>query len=256
MRIPNNTLLQGLRRELERVLPPSNTLALGKRAARFSGRREVALGLSTYAGYLLVRALVVDDRGRERAARNARRVCELEQRLGLHVGPRVQSRLLPHRRLLAALGVGYVAANVLVTVGWLMLLYRRRDPRFHRLRRALVLATLGAQPAYLVFPCAPPRTQDGFVDTVNDVLDLDSGLIVRLYNPIAAMPSMHMSFAVVTGVGMAEAGRSRWTRTLGVAYPLSIFGVVLGTANHYVLDGVAGSALALAGLRLSRALEV
>lgn len=220
----------------------------------FSARREVALGLGTYAAYLLVRRLVVTDRGYELAERNARRVCKLEERLGIHFGPRIQKLLLPRRRLLVALNVSYVTLNVVLTVGWLMHLYRRRDPEFHRLRRAAVLATLGAQPAFLLFPCGPPRSLDGFVDTVSDVMDLDSGIVVQLYNPIAAMPSIHMAFAVVSGVGMAQVGRSRLTRTVGALYPLGVFGTVLGTANHYVLDGIAGSALALAALRASRAL--
>jgi hypothetical protein len=215
----------------------------------------VALGLGVYASYLLVRRLVVSDRGYELAERNARRVCELEERLRIHLGPRVQRLLLPRRRLLVALNVSYVTLNVVLTVGWLMLLYRRRDPDFHRLRRAALLTTLGAQPVFLLFPCGPPRSLDGFVDTVGDVLDLDSGIVVQLYNPIAAMPSIHMAFAVVTGVGMAQAGRSRLTRALGAIYPLGVFGTVLGTANHYVLDGIAGSGLALAALRMSRALE-
>jgi hypothetical protein len=234
-----------MRPAVERILRASNTVLFGR---RFEARRETALGLGTYACYLFVRAIVVNDAGRERAARNARRVRELEQRLGIHIGPRIQRRLLPRRRLLAAVGVGYVAANVLVTVGWLAVLYRRRDPCFHRLRAALVVSTLAAQPAFLLFPCAPPRSLDGFVDTVRDVIDLDSGLLVRLYNPLAAMPSMHVSFAVVTGAGLAQAGRSRWTRALGPAYPAAVFGAVLGTANHFALDGIAGAALAAAAL--------
>jgi PAP2 superfamily len=213
------------------------------------------VGLGTYAVYLLVRRAVVTDSGHERAARNARRVCELEERLGIHLGPRLQRVLLPHRRLLAVLNVSYVTLNVLLTVGWLMLLYRRRDSHFHRLRRAAAIATLAAQPAFLLFPCGPPRSLDHFVDTVGEVLDLDSGLVVRLYNPIAAMPSIHMAFAVVTGAGLAQAGRSPLTRAFGRLYPAAVLGVVVGTANHYVLDGVAGGVLALAALRLSGRLE-
>lgn len=222
---------------------------------RFSARREAAIGLGTYGAYLLVRKLVVNDRGYERAARNAQRVCAAERRLGIHVGPDLQRRLLPRRKLLASLNVSYVTLNVVLTVGWLILLFRRRDPEFTVLRRATALATLGALPVFVAFPCDPPRTLDHFVDTVNDVLDLDSGFVVRLYNPIAAMPSIHMAFAVVTGVGMARAGRTPATRAFGLVYPAGVLGIVLGTANHYVLDGIAGSALALAALRLSRTLE-
>lgn len=222
---------------------------------RFSLAREAAVGLGSYAAYLGVRALVMRNGGRVRAARNATRLCELEERLGLHVESRVQARLLGHRRLLAALSVSYVTLNVVLTVGWLAHLYRRRDPSFHRLRRAAALSLVAASPVFLVFPCDPPRTLERFVDTVGEVLDLDSGPVVRLYNPVAAMPSIHLAFAVVTGAGLVEAGRSPLVRALGFAYPPLVFGTVVATANHYVLDGIAGSCLAVAALRVSRALD-
>jgi PAP2 superfamily protein len=221
----------------------------------FRGRREVAIGLATYATYLGVRAAVFHDRGRERAARNCRRLVAAEQAVGLDVEQRVQSLALRTPRLVTALNLGYVTLNVGLTVGWLMLLYRRRDPAFHRLRRALVLATLGAQPIFFVFPCDPPRSLDHMVDTVSDVLDLDSGLVVRLYNPIAAFPSIHLAFAVVTAAGLRERARSRLVRRAARAYPPTVFATVVATGNHYVLDGIAGSALAAVALRLSRALD-
>jgi hypothetical protein len=218
---------------------------------RFSGRREAAIGLGAYAVYLGVRALVANERGRARAAANARRVCELEERLGLNVEPRVQALLLPRRRTLAALNVAYVTLNVGLTVGRLAQLFRRRDPEFHRLRRAAVLSLLGACPVFLVFPCDPPRSLDGFVDTVGDVFDLDSGLVAQLYNPIAAMPSIHCAFAVVTGAALQTGSPA--VRLFGLVYPPAVFGTVVATANHYVLDGIAGSAIALAALRVARA---
>lgn len=221
---------------------------------RFSGRREAAIGLGTYAVYLGVRALVLRAGGRERAAANCRRIVALEERLGLHLEPRLQALALRAPRLLAVLNVGYVTLNVALTVGWLMLLHRRRDPGFHRLRRALVLATLGAQPGHLLFPCNPPRSLDHMVDTVGEVLDLDSGLVVRLYNPVAAFPSIHLAFAVVTASGLRERARSPVVRSLAPVYPPAVFATVVATANHYVLDGIAGSALAAAALRLSRRL--
>lgn len=218
----------------------------------FSGRREAAIGLGAYAVYLAVRALVLDDDGRARAERNARRLVALERRLGLDVEPRVQAVCLVRPRTLRALNVSYVTLNVALTVGWLGLLFRRRDPRFHRFRGAAALSLLGACPVFYAFPCAPPRSLDGFVDTVRDVFDLDSGPVVHVYNPIAAMPSIHLAFAVVTGAAMRETARSRVVRALGAVYPPAVFGTVVATANHYVLDGIAGSALALAALRVAR----
>jgi PAP2 superfamily len=219
---------------------------------RFSGRREAVLGLGAYAVYLGVRALAVNERGRGRADENARRVVRLERRLSLDIEPQVQKLFLRRPRTLALLNVSYVTLNVALTVGWLTLLFRRRDPEFHRLRRAAALSLVGACPVFLFFPCAPPRTLDDYVDTVNEVLDMDSGFVSYVYNPIAAMPSIHLAFAVVTAAGLRQTARSPLVRALGVAYPAAVFGTVVATANHYVLDGIAGSALAAVALRLAR----
>jgi PAP2 superfamily protein len=224
---------------------------------RFSRRREVAIGLGVYAVYLTVRRLVVDEDGRRKAARNAERIVALERRLGIHSEPELQALLLPRRRFVAVLNVAYVTLNVGLTVGWLMRLFHRRDPEFHRLRRAAALATLGAQPAFLFFPTAPPRSLDHFVDTIADVsgVDLDDGLVAQLYHPLAAMPSIHIAYAVITAAGIAQTSRAPLARALAPAYPPAVAFVIFVTANHYVLDALAGAALGLAGLRLARALE-
>jgi hypothetical protein len=227
------------------------------RTRPFSGRREVAIGLGVYGAYLLVRRLVVNEAGRTRAAANAERIVAVERRLGLHVEPELQALLLPRRRLVAVLNVAYVSLNVGLTVGWLIRLFRGRHPDFHRLRRAAALATLGAQPVFLFFPVAPPRTLDHFVDTIADVsgVDLDAGVIAKLYDPIAAMPSIHITYAVITAAGIAQTSRSPLARALAPAYPPLVALVIFATANHYVLDAIGGAALGLGALRLARMLD-
>jgi hypothetical protein len=224
------------------------------RARTFSGRREAAIGLGMYAIYLLVRNAVVNDGGRAQARRNAERIVAAERRLRIHVEPELQQVLLPRTRLIAVLNVTYAVANVGLTVGWLVRLFFQRRPEFHRLRRAAVLTTLGAQPVFLLFPTAPPRTLDHLVDTIAEVsgFDLDSGLIAKLYDPIAAMPSIHVAYAVVTATGIAETSRSPLARRFAPAYPPLVALTVLATANHYVLDAVAGAALGFTSLRLTR----
>ncbi len=157
---------------------------------------------------------------------------------------------------MAVLNVAYVTLNVGLTVGWLIRLFRRRHPDFHRLRRAAALATLGAQPVFLFFPVAPPRTLDHFVDTIADVsgVDLDRGLVAELYDPIAAMPSIHVAYAVVTAAGIAATAGSPLVRILVPGYPPVVALVIFATANHYVLDAVAGVALAAVALRVARRL--
>jgi hypothetical protein len=94
------------------------------------------------------------------------------------------------------LNAGYAALNVAFSVGWLALLHARRDPGFARERRAALGAFLGALPVFLAFPTAPPRTQEGYVDTLGEAgIDIEHPLLVRFYNPVAALPSQHAAFA-------------------------------------------------------------
>jgi len=122
------------------------------------GRREVAIGLDSYAAYLLVRRLVWNDAGRRRALANAERIVHLEQRLGVDIEPAVQRAAMRLPKLVDALNAAYAAGNVTLSVGWLVRLYRRRDPSFVRERRAAVLAFAGALPVFAAFPTAPPSS--------------------------------------------------------------------------------------------------
>ena len=218
---------------------------------RFSQRREVTLGLAVYALYLLVRRLVLSAEGRARARRNGQRIVRIEERLGIHVEPAVQRGLLRFPRLVHGLNIGYALFNVSLTVGWLLVLYRRRDPDYHRLRRACLLAHAAAEPVFLLFPTAPPRVLDGFVDTLSEVsgVDLEHPFLVRFYNPVAAMPSLHVAFAVLTGAAIAERTDSVAVKSAAYAYAPVVSLVVAGTGNHYVLDAVAGAALGLGARR-------
>lgn len=220
----------------------------------WSGRREAAIGLSTYALYLLVRRAVLARDGERRALANARRVQALERRLGIAIEPAVQAAFVHRRATVVGLDVAYVTLNVVLTVGWLALLHRRRDQAFHRLRRAAVLVTLGAQPAFLALPTAPPRRLDGVVDTAARSLpiSLDQGIVVQLYNPIAAMPSIHMAYAVVTAAGIAGHAAGAPARAAAAAYPAGVLVMILATGNHFVLDAAAGLALAVGALRAAQ----
>jgi hypothetical protein len=215
--------------------------------------REAAIGISVYGVYLLVRRRVLASRGRERGLEAAERLRAAEERLGLDCEQAVQRVALRMPRLLDGLNVGYAVFNVGLTVGWLVLLYRSRDPAYGRLRRACVLAHLGAQPVFLLAPVSPPRTLPRFVDTLAEGsgLDLEHPLLVRFYNPVAAMPSLHLAFAMVTASAAAERASFRPARSLARTYPPVVAVVVIATGNHFVLDCVAGAALGAAAWRLA-----
>ena len=63
---------------------------------------------------------------------------------------------------------------------------------------------------YVVFPTAPPRLSGvGIADTISGGhVDLNKGLVSSLYNPFAAVPSMHVGYALIVGASLA---RSRST---------------------------------------------
>jgi hypothetical protein len=213
--------------------------------SRFSVRRELGLGLAAYGLYLLVARIVLRRNGRARARENAHRIVACEEGLRVKVEPDVQRVLLRYPRLVHGLNVGYGLFNVTLTVGWLVLLFRRRDDGYHRFRRTCLLTYVGAQPVFLLLPTAPPRVLDGFVDTLSEIsgLDLEHPFLLRFYNPVAAMPSLHVAFAVVTGAEIAARSDSVLVRTAARSYAPLVATVVAGTGNHYVLDAVAGAAL-------------
>jgi membrane-associated phospholipid phosphatase len=67
-----------------------------------------------------------------------------------------------------------------------------------------------------------------------------------LYNPYAAMPSLHVGFAVFVGIGVIAIGQRYRHWVIGITFPLLMSIAVVGTANHYILDVVAGATLAFA----------
>ena len=95
----------------------------------------------------------------------------------------------------------------------------------------------------------------GLEDTVTEQthINLTSDLLGSLYNPIAAVPSMHFGYALVVGSLVALLARQPLLRVLGVLYPPLILLVIVATGNHFILDAVAGAAVVLAAWLASHA---
>jgi hypothetical protein len=62
-------------------------------------------------------------------------------------------------------------------------------------------------------------------------------------NQLAAMPSLHVGWALWCAWVVFTLTERRWVRIAAIAYPIGTTLVVVGTANHYVLDAVAGIAV-------------
>lgn len=218
-----------------------------------STRRELGIGIAGYGAYLLARHQVWNDAGRQRAQRNSARVIDAERQAGVFVEQRVQAAAGRWPRFAHVLNVGYAAANVTLSIGWLYVLYRRGDIAYARERRAVVAAWAAAIPVFAAFPVAPPRKVEGFIDTLLEHgIDIERPALVRWYNPIAAMPSYHVAFSMVTGIGLAGRARSTFGRLAWTSYPGAVGAIVVATGNHYVADVAAGAALGALARRISR----
>ncbi|MGW0772405.1 phosphatase PAP2 family protein [Streptomyces sp. NPDC002835] len=157
----------------------------------------------------------------------------------------------------------YASLHYVVTPAVLVWLFRRRPLRYRAARTWLMVSTLLGLVGFTLMPTCPPRLLDaahGFVDTMAQYssygwwgteASAPRGL-GGMTNQYAAMPSLHVGWALWCGVMLWRHGRTPLLRALAVGYPLLTTIVVMGTANHYFLDAVAGAAVMGVGALLTR----
>ncbi|MDH2416322.1 phosphatase PAP2 family protein [Nocardioides sp. CER19] len=226
-----------------------------RRASRASrirpGARELAVLGLLYVAYSLVRVLASDDL--VSAASHAADILHLEQMLHLDVERWLNDFFYAHHVLEVGASFYYAAAHYLVTPAVLFWLWRRHRAHYLGARRALAGASLVALALFLIVPTEPPRLFGGYHDLL--ALTADVGWwstsasapqgLGDLTNQLAAMPSMHVGWALWCALVVATCARSRILRIAGWAHPLLTALVVVGTGNHWILDAVVGAAIVL-----------
>jgi hypothetical protein len=124
-------------------------------------------------------------------------------------------------------------------------------PDLYRKLRDTVLATwMLSVPVFAIFPVAPPRLAGiGMLDTISEStgMALDSRFATALYNPLAAVPSLHAGFAFAVSVALVVALRRPAARWLAAAWTPIVGLSVVATGNHYLFDIAAGVAITLLG---------
>jgi hypothetical protein len=148
------------------------------------------------------------------------------------------------------LGIAYIAMHFIGTGAFLVWLHRRHPERFPLVRNTLIGATGLALVSYILYPVAPPRLADlGFIDTVSHSakVNLSSDLLGSLYNPFAAVPSLHFGYALLVGITIAMIARGRLARVFGWSYPVVMLLVIVATGNHFFFDAAAGALAIAAG---------
>ncbi|WP_326697652.1 phosphatase PAP2 family protein [Streptomyces sp. NBC_01754] len=222
---------------------------------------ELPLIAVVYGLYSLGRLLVHEDI--PAAVEHGLAILRLEKALHLNAEHPLNRLLTEHPSLGVPADFAYASLHYVVTPAVLVWIFRRRSAAYRAARTWLMTSTLLGLIGFTLMPTCPPRLLDarhGFVDTMAQYsqygwwgtgASAPRGLS-GMTNQYAAMPSLHVGWALWCGVLLWRHGRHPLVRAAGVAYPLVTVLVVMGTANHYFLDAVAGAAVMGVGALLTR----
>jgi membrane-associated phospholipid phosphatase len=205
-----------------------------------------------YGAYALIRGLWGGSLavGRE----NAAQIISLERDWGIDIEPTVQHFFIQHGLGMPFWNALYVGSQVVVLPLTLFLVFRFARAAYPFARNLVLLSWTGGLIWYALQPVAPPRlTGLGYVDTVTaqTFVHLDSWFVQLFYNPIAAMPSLHVGMAPVVGWALWKLTSRVWTRLIGLAYPVLVTVAVVVTGNHFVLDVAGGLVVVLPAAGIS-----
>ncbi|MFG1813543.1 phosphatase PAP2 family protein [Kribbella sp. NPDC049174] len=210
---------------------------------------EIALILTAIALYFGVRGLM--ETRVDLAYRNAERVVDLERSAGVFVEPGLQAAIADHGWLPEAVSYVYIYGHwpvLAVTLLWLLVRHRDEYPRF---RNAMLISGAIGLVIFAMFPVSPPRflPEYGFVDTVTAETSAYRVLQPPAFvNQYAAVPSLHLGWNLLMGIAWASLAGHWIGRMFGWLMPVAMLASIVLTANHYLVDGLAGGAIALFAL--------
>ncbi|MFB6990374.1 phosphatase PAP2 family protein [Streptomyces sp. NPDC056304] len=221
---------------------------------------ELPLLALVYAAYSAGRLVVRGDVST--AVDHGLRILDLEKTLHINFEHPLNRLFTAHSSIGIPADFVYASLHYLVTPAVLVWLFRRREALYRRARTWLMTSTLLGLIGFTLLPTCPPRLLDathGFVDTMaqyssygwwGNGASAPRGMS-GMTNQYAAMPSLHVGWALWCGILLWRHGRHPLVRAAGVVYPLVTTFVVMGTANHYFLDAVAGAAVMGVGALLA-----
>ena len=239
--------------------------ALGSRWSALPGGlreflRELAIVAAAGLLYFLVRG-AVQDRAEEAFAR-ARALLDLEQRLGIAWETAIHKAALSADWIVDLANSVYFWGHMPLLIALALWLWFRRRDVWRGLRAALLASALLGIACYVIWPTAPPRLMPelGYIDTLalRAAASYQAQEVGPFVNPYAALPSLHVGWALLAGAACArlargEAGPRRilWL-LLALAIPASQTWAVVATANHWLLDAAAGAAVVALAALISR----
>ena len=207
--------------------------------------RQLALFAGAYYLYRIVRGIV--DGQASLAFENARNLVDAERALGLFFEPGLQAWAEGQQWILTFANWMYVNSHFVITTTFLIWLYIARNHAYYFVRNMFMVAMGLALVGYVAYPTAPPRFMPewGFSDSVAEFVGETADQSANvLYNPFAAVPSMHVAFALMIAIPAIILVKHRVLKVLWGLYPLVVTFVVMVTANHFWLDAALGAVVA------------
>ncbi|TWE10081.1 PAP2 superfamily protein [Rudaeicoccus suwonensis] len=204
---------------------------------------EVALVVILDVVYEHLRDLVPTHQ--QQAINRGLNILHFTQRLHWDVELSINHFVVHHEWLAQIANYDYSFFHLPVTAGVLIWLFWRHRRVYRTARMVLLLTTLLGLIGFWIFPMAPPRLLPGggFVDTVVYFKTLGSWgspAVADHSNLYAAMPSLHCAWSLWVGLSVFFVARNKIVRTISVFYPFWTVFVVIATANHFLLDALAG----------------
>ena len=205
---------------------------------------QILLFCGAYWLYRLARGMVYDQT--IAAFTHARDIVDLERSTHVFIEQSVQSWAISSGFLDDVTSWMYLNSHFVVTTCTLAFIYLFRNEHFYFVRNMFMVAMGLALVGYVLYPTAPPRMlpELGFADTVADFTGISESSVGALFNPFAAVPSMHVCFALMLSVPMIRMARHGWVKALWCAYAPIVTFVVIATGNHWVFDAVTGAMVA------------
>lgn len=182
-----------------------------------------------------------------RSTSNAGRLLDLEARFGIDVESSLQEFALESDSIRILGNLSYVWLHWPLLIAALILLFVRDAPHYRQFRNALFMSGSVGLVLFAVVPMAPPRFMPGFIGTVSDDARrhyLDYPL--SWANKYAAFPSFHVGWTLIACLAVAATIERRGVRAAALLPALLVGASVITTGNHYVVDSLAGAAIALA----------
>jgi hypothetical protein len=192
------------------------------------------------------------------AGTHASQIVHAERSLGIFGEHAIQQWFLPHRLLIEASDLFYSTVHFVLPVVTLVWLFRRFPERYIRWRNALAWMTGLGLVGFIAFPLLPPRflpSSFGFVDTLNVIGGIgswDSALMKDAGNLYAAMPSLHIAWALWCVFALVPVVRRRWIKALLILHPFVTLFTIIVTANHYFLDAAGGVVVFTLGVAITQ----